>query len=182
MSAAMGRIVTLLRSVNVGGNRKLAMAELRVALEDGGLADVATYIQSGNIVCAGSSAAKVEKAIEAILEKHAGAPIEAMSRTASVWAAYVDDFPMASEAKDAPARTFLLIAKHKPAAGAADAVAERARDGERIAAFADALAIHYPTGAGQSRLTPTLFDRLVGSTTTQRNWNTALKLREMAEG
>jgi len=176
----VGRIVTLLRGVNVGGNRKLPMADLRAALEEGGLAEVATYIQSGNIVCAGTSAAKIEAAVEAILEKHAGAPIEAIARTAKQWAGYIDAFPMAAEAKDEPSRTFLLLAKAKPSAGAADALAERAQNGERIAVFADALAIHYPEGAGQSKLTPALLDRLVGTTTTQRNWNTVLKLKEMA--
>ena len=45
----MGRMVALLRAVNVGG-RKLPMAELRALCAELGWDDVATYIQSGNIV------------------------------------------------------------------------------------------------------------------------------------
>ena len=46
---AMGRMVALLRAVNVGG-RKLPMAELRALCAGLGWEDVATYIQSGNVV------------------------------------------------------------------------------------------------------------------------------------
>ena len=47
----MGRMVALLRGVNVGG-RKLPMAELRALCAELGWEDVATYIQSGNVVFA----------------------------------------------------------------------------------------------------------------------------------
>ena len=42
--------IALLRGVNVGGRRKLPMADLRTTLTGLGLSDVATYIQSGNVV------------------------------------------------------------------------------------------------------------------------------------
>ena len=42
--------IALLRGINVGGQKKIKMAELRAVLEDEGLQNVKTYIQSGNIV------------------------------------------------------------------------------------------------------------------------------------
>jgi len=42
-----------------------------------------------------------------------------------------------------------------------------------------AMWIHYPEGAGTSKLTPSLIDRAIGSPGTARNWNTVLKLEEM---
>jgi uncharacterized protein (DUF1697 family) len=64
----MGRMVALLRAVNVGG-RKLPMAELRALCAGLGWSDVATYIQSGNLVFAAPGKAeaietKLERAIE----------------------------------------------------------------------------------------------------------------------
>ena len=44
------RYVALLRGINVGGRNKVAMADLREALEDGGYGAVRTYIQSGNVL------------------------------------------------------------------------------------------------------------------------------------
>lgn len=44
------KYVALLRGINVGGNRKVPMAELRHVFENQGFADVSTYINSGNVI------------------------------------------------------------------------------------------------------------------------------------
>uniref|UniRef100_UPI0011789D76 DUF1697 domain-containing protein n=1 Tax=Brachyspira hyodysenteriae TaxID=159 RepID=UPI0011789D76 len=49
----MTRWIALLRGVNVGGHRKLPMARLREVVADLGHRDVATYVQSGNVVFTG---------------------------------------------------------------------------------------------------------------------------------
>ncbi|HEU5420497.1 MAG TPA: DUF1697 domain-containing protein, partial [Streptosporangiaceae bacterium] len=46
----MPRYAALLRGINVGGRNKVAMADLREIVESLGHTDVATYIQSGNVV------------------------------------------------------------------------------------------------------------------------------------
>ena len=46
----MNKYIVLLRGINVGGNNKLPMTELRTLLSDNGYKNVATYIQSGNIL------------------------------------------------------------------------------------------------------------------------------------
>ena len=46
----------------------------------------------------------------------------------------------------------------------------------------DALWFHFPNGAGESKLTPSLVDRAIGSPGTARNFNTVMKLKEMLEG
>ena len=65
----MGRMVALLRAVNVGG-RKLPMAELRALCGELGWQNVATYIQSGNVVFdADCTPAEAEAALEARISK-----------------------------------------------------------------------------------------------------------------
>ena len=61
----MNAYVILMRGINVGGKNKIRMAELRLRLEELGLEDVATYVQSGNVVLrsdldAASLSAKIE--------------------------------------------------------------------------------------------------------------------------
>ena len=51
----MHRYVVLLRGINVGGKNKIPMAALKECLEDQGLRDVRTYIQSGNVPATPSS-------------------------------------------------------------------------------------------------------------------------------
>jgi uncharacterized protein (DUF1697 family) len=66
----MSRYVALLRGINVGGNNLIKMAALKACFEKQGFADVATYIQSGNVLFTASgpgAAAKLALGIEAAL-------------------------------------------------------------------------------------------------------------------
>jgi uncharacterized protein (DUF1697 family) len=64
----MTRYVALLHGINVGGKNLIRMTDLRACFERLGFADVATYIQSGNVVfgATGASAAltrRIERAV-----------------------------------------------------------------------------------------------------------------------
>lgn len=65
---------------------------------------------------------------------------------------------------------------------AAATLAGRAVAGERVRQMGEALWVHYPDGAGVSKLTPAMFDKAAGSPMTARNWRTVVKLHEMVGG
>lgn len=175
----MSRFVALLRAVNVGG-RKLPMGELREVCAGLGWRGVATYIQSGNIVFeAEADAERLESDLERALASRFGFEVPVIVRTAGEWARYPASNPFGEAADSEPNRLMLMLSKRPPAPGAAAAIQERARDGELVAAAGDAVWIHYPGGAGTSRLSPSLIDRLIGSPATARNYRTVLKLEEM---
>jgi len=88
--------------------------------------------------------------------------------------------PLPEVARDTPARLLIGVPKRAPVTEAAAALQARARDGEIVAAAGGALWFHYAGGVGTSKLTPALIDRLAGSPVTARNWNTAVKLSELA--
>ncbi|QQS21871.1 DUF1697 domain-containing protein [Candidatus Saccharibacteria bacterium] len=71
------KYVVLLRGINVGGNRKVPMADLRAVFEGMGFADVVTYINSGNVVFSAQTA-PVASAIKARLEKAFGFDIDTL--------------------------------------------------------------------------------------------------------
>ena len=62
----MPRYVALLRSVNVAGHGRLAMADLRASFDALGYDDVATYIQTGNVLF--TTPSKSEKGVAAAIE------------------------------------------------------------------------------------------------------------------
>jgi uncharacterized protein (DUF1697 family) len=79
---ASTQYVTLLRGINVGGRNKVPMAELRVAFEDAGYADVRTYIQSGNVLFRSSAPrGSLEVDLEQMLERHLGYPLVVVVRS-----------------------------------------------------------------------------------------------------
>ena len=175
----MGKHVALLRAVNVGG-RKLAMAQLRALCERIGWEDVATYIQSGNVVftAAGGSAA-LEAKLEQEIAKEFGLEVPVVVRTAPAWRRYPGCNPFADQAEKEPNRLMLVLSKRAPAAGAEQAIQAKAAAGEQVRRAGDALWIHFPEGAGTSKLTPSLIDRAIGSPATARNYRTVVKLAEM---
>lgn len=177
----MGRMVALLRAVNVGG-RKLPMAELRALCGDLGWTDVATYIQSGNLVfTAPGKADEIEAELEQAIAKAFGLDVPVIIRNRAQWGKYPGLNPFPEVAKDSPAKLHLLLSKQPPAKGAVEAIEARAKAGERVRQAGDALWFHYPEGAGTTKLTPSLIDRAIGSPGTARNFNTVLKLLEMLE-
>jgi uncharacterized protein (DUF1697 family) len=76
----MARHVALLRGINVGGKNKVPMADLRAAFEDAGYEDVATYINSGNVVFDGPTKV-AEDEVESMLETRLGLPLVVVLRS-----------------------------------------------------------------------------------------------------
>jgi uncharacterized protein (DUF1697 family) len=66
--------IALLRGINVGGNNKVSMADLRESFEKAGFTNVSTYINSGNIFFDSSekSETKLVNTCEAVIEKQFG--------------------------------------------------------------------------------------------------------------
>lgn len=176
----MARYLVLLRGINVGSTRKVPMADLRALCDDLGFTQVETYIQSGNLVLtAPGRAAAVEAALETALEKRFGFPVAVLVRTPAQWAAYVKGNPLREVSEQEPNRVMLALSKAPPKEDAVAKLRERATT-ERLEAAGDALWVHFTQGAGTSKLTPALWDKLVGSPVTARNWRTVQKLAEMA--
>lgn len=159
------------------------MAELRTLCADLGWRAVQSYIQSGNVVFQADDApaAHLETELEQAIARHFGLTIPVVVRTAGDWPAYVSGNPYPTESQHEPNLVMLALAKTPPKPGALKSLQERALNGERIEQVGDGLWIHYQNGVAKSKLSPALFDRLVGSPVTARNWRTVLKIAELAE-
>lgn len=79
----MPRYVGLLRGINVGGANLIRMADLRGWLEDGGLTDVGTYIQSGNVLFSSrdTANARIAAAVEALIGRGSGLTVRVVVRS-----------------------------------------------------------------------------------------------------
>ncbi|MDX3798633.1 DUF1697 domain-containing protein [Streptomyces sp. AK04-3B] len=172
----------LLRGINVGGNRKLPMAELRALLEELGHGDVRTYLQSGQAVFSSTRGDEESLAagLTAAIEKHFGFAVDVLVRDHAYLRAVADacPFPAADlEAKQLHATYFSGPVDEERFAGIdrAALLPEEFRLGDR------ALYLYTPVGLGRSRLAEQLARPRVnkGLIATTRNWNTVLKLVEM---
>lgn len=173
--------IALLRGINVGGHNRVPMAELRTLCEELGWTGVRTYIASGNVVFgAAADPPALESELESAIEDRFGLSVAVIVRDAEAWHAYAEANPFPVASGNEPNRVALVLAKSPPLAGAAPGLRERAADGERVERVGDVLWVHFPQGAGRSRLSPSAMERLVGSPVTARNWRTVRKLAELA--
>ncbi len=172
--------VALLRGVNVGGRNIVPMADLRSLCLDLGWTDVATYIQSGNVLFESRMKAGVlERKLEKGIEDRFGISTPVVVRSATEWEGLMRGNPFPGASVDEPNLVMAALSKKSAAPDAAEALARYAVNGEAVVQAADALWIHFPQGSGRSKITPTVLDRVVASPVTMRNWRTVVKLGEL---
>jgi uncharacterized protein (DUF1697 family) len=179
---AMTRYVALLRGINVGGKNLISMPALKAAFESQGFADVATYIQSGNVVfSAPDKGAALVPRIEAELSR-------AFDYTASVVVCsrqqlrrVVREAPPGFGARPSQYRYDVLYLK--PPLTAAEALAlvpvragvDRVFAGSRVLYFSRLIA-----KASQSQLNRVVAMPIYRQMTI-RNWNTTTRLLEIMD-
>ncbi|HUG00440.1 MAG TPA: DUF1697 domain-containing protein [Longimicrobiales bacterium] len=181
MSGGDGRVIVLLRGVNVGGKNRLPMDELARLLEGLGLEDVETYIQSGNAVGrnVGDAPSKLGEALAAAIEERRGFRPRVLVIGADRLSEAVDANPF-PEAADEPGFLHLFFLALPPPSPDLDSLAEIATASERFHLARDVFYIHTPDGFGRSKLAARV-EKLLGVAATARNWRTVSKLREMVD-
>lgn len=173
----MSGSIILLRGVNVGGRNRLPMKDLAAMLEGLGCAHVKTWIQSGNAVVDG--APKAED-IAAAVKRDAGFSCRAfvISAAALKKAAASCPFQKEAAASGKSVHVFFLDGRAKPEA--VEALGALRRPREDFAIAGDTLYLFSPEGVAASQIAEKI-DRTLGVATTGRNWNTVMKLIELAE-
>ncbi|HEY4933630.1 MAG TPA: DUF1697 domain-containing protein [Terriglobales bacterium] len=178
----MTAMICLLRGVNVGGHNQIKMDALRALCESLKLCNAQTYIQSGNVVFQAKEndpeklAARIESAIE---NKHGFRP-DVVLRTASEMRDVIAHNPFAKRKGIEPNKLAVMFLAHEPEKAIQDAVRKLAPEVEELHLVGREIYINFPDGMGRSKLVP-LLARVLKNAGTARNWNTVVKLLEMAE-
>lgn len=175
-----GRLVALLRGINVGRAKRVAMADLRSLVSDLGYRGVATVLNSGNVLftAPGVASSEAAAAIEGALAARLGVRARVTVLTAEELAAAVAENPLHGLATD-PSR--LLVAFLQGPADrfrlepllAEDWSPEALAPGRRVAY------LWCPAGVLASRLQEAI-GRALGDAVTTRNWATVTKLHALA--
>jgi uncharacterized protein (DUF1697 family) len=172
--------ILLLRGINVGGNRIVPMEALRGVLLEAGLMSVKTYIQSGNVVFRSEQdEGTLTSLVEGAFQEAFGFSSRPTLRTLAAWSRMIAANPFAG-VEDAGRRVHAVLLDAGPARPDFEELAsfcttERFEPGEAV------LYLHTPDGFGRSRVAAML-DRTLKVPLTTRNWNTVLRLRDLATG
>lgn len=173
------RQVALLRGINVGRNKRVAMTDLRRLLQDLGYADVITHLNSGNAVFTSPLDPSVTAdSIEQALVRELGVAVNVVVRTHAELSAAVEANPLRAVATD-PAKQLLGFLSATPDAERVQALALPMGDGaddDQFRIIGKHLYLWCPRGVLDSMFGTVDWDKRLGVATTMRNWNTATKL------
>jgi uncharacterized protein (DUF1697 family) len=178
------RYLALLRGINVGGNNIITMAALRASFEEMGFTDVATYIQSGNVVfhALRSNRARLEHTIEETLSKRFKYPARVIVVAHDVLRRIVRDAPSGFGGRPDRYRYDVIFLKLPLTPRKAMKVVELKDGVDKASAGSHALYFsRLISKATQSRLSRVV-QKPEYQFMTIRNWNTATKLLALGEG
>lgn len=183
----MTKFVALLRGINVGGHRKVPMADLKAVVAEAGFEDVQHYVQSGNLVFSGEGETEeVTATLEAAVEARFGFPVDIVVLNADQYRAEVAACPFVdgdAPAGDREAKLLHLgFLKGAPDTAKIEALMAAYEGPEEVVLIGRTLHIYYGGGSGQSKLTSLMTEKKLGTPITARNWNTVQKLLALLAG
>lgn len=175
-------IISLLCAVNVGGRNQVRMQDLKAAYASLGLEDVRTYIQSGNVVfrTAARDLNALQERIEDAIECTCHVRTIAILRTVQEWRGVVAANPMTARPELHPSKLLVMFFVSEPAAADQQRLLDSIPGNEEVHFSGREAFFYFPDGMGRSKLPP-LAARILKTRGTGRNWNTVLKLLEIAE-
>lgn len=177
----MDRYVALLRGINVGKAKRVAMADLRALMEQLGYRSVRTLLNSGNAVFdakAATPAAHAKRLRAAILEA-AGVDCEVIVKTAADLAAAIAEHPLRRHADDA-ARLLVMFTQEASSLALLKPLEQADWAPEAFAVGEHAAWLWCAGGVIESRIAKAV-GKLLKDSGTARNWATVLKLQALAE-
>ncbi|WP_077338711.1 DUF1697 domain-containing protein [Pseudocolwellia agarivorans] len=179
----MSIYISLLRGINVSGQKKVNMKELASLYQSLNLSQVSTYIQSGNVVfsCNNFTEEELAKNIENAIEKHFGfnVPVLVLSQQTLVNALKALPFKAISVAEQG-SQVILSFLSNEVKTESIDALKSYLTVEEELVTGSKLVYLHCPKGYGKTKLSNTFLEKKLAVTATSRNLKTVVKLCEMA--
>jgi len=176
------KYVALLRGINVGGKNMLPMKALAEMFAAAGCRDVATYIQSGNVVFSATAAVlkKLPGAISGKIADDFGHRVPVMIRSHDQMAAVVLDNPFL-KAGEPEKLLYVAFLADVPGADAVTKLDPDRSPPDRIFVSGGEVYLCLHNGAAKTKITNAWLDSKLSTISTARNWATVMKLYEMTK-
>lgn len=180
----MQTFISILRGINVSGQKKILMAELKAIYESLKLKDIITYIQSGNVIFKSEKslsdlefAAKIEKAIY----KKYGFEVPVIIRNKDEIQKIISINPFLKEKNMEEKRLYVTFLSEIPTKKNIESIKSFDFSPDQFLIIGKEVYLCVPNGYGETKLSNNFFEKKLKVNATTRNWNTVRKLLELAE-
>ncbi len=179
----MESYIALLRGINVSGQKKIKMADLRTLLGKLPFEEVQTYVQSGNIVFKApeKNVSKVEKMIEKAIQDAYDFEVPILVKTPVELKHVLENNPFLNNPETATERLYMTFLKEEPVAERIEKLQEVDYSPEDYRLEGKDLYFFAPNGYGRAKMNNNFFEKKLKVVATTRNWRTVNKLYEMSQ-
>ncbi|WP_223596135.1 DUF1697 domain-containing protein [Neobacillus bataviensis] len=172
--------IALLRGINVGGHKKIKMADLKNLLEDMGLQKVKTYIQSGNVLFeSDNETERLRGQLEEEIEKTFGFTVPVILRTSEEYERIIHDCPYSAEDLKEGESVQIAFLGGEPTQGGIDHLQNFESEKDECKVIGKEVYLFFRQSIRDSKLATQL--PKLGVPATVRNWNTVMKLDTLAK-
>ena len=174
--------ISILRGINVGGKRKILMADLKKMYERMGFEEVQTYIQSGNVLfqyAENESLGDIEQKLEKQIEKTFGFHVPVIVKSRDEMARIILLNPFSNEQDFKEEKMYVVFLKQKPEQ--LTALDNIPQTEDQFIVKEDFIFLYFADKISNSVLTNNLFERKLKTSATTRNWKTVQQLIKLTE-
>ena len=181
-SRTQSTYIALLRGINVGGHKIVKVGQLRKAFEELGFADLATYVQSGNVVFKSPERASQDLSmkIEEMVLRRFSMPVPVIVRTAEKVGEILRNNPFLKKGGIDVSKLHVVFLSQTPAKMAVKGLDAVAAGPDQFCCRGQEIYLLCPNSYGGTKLSNATFESILAVGATTRNWNTVNKLWEMA--
>ncbi|MBP2000326.1 uncharacterized protein (DUF1697 family) [Paenibacillus shirakamiensis] len=172
--------IAFLRGINVGGNKKVSMAELKISWEQIGVQQVKTYINSGNVLFTSNLGPdELVSKLEAEVESHFQLTSKILIRTAAELEQIVEQCPFPKDQLEKGESIHITLLDHPLSEGEQEVLYSLDSQQDEFKIYGDHIYFYFRQSILDSKLASFLSKNKGRSTS--RNFNTMLKMHQLAE-
>jgi uncharacterized protein (DUF1697 family) len=174
--------ISILRGINVSGQKLIKMEALRKTYENLGFNNVTTYVQSGNVIFTGEDYNHEELAqkISRQIENEFGFEVPVIVFSIDKLKKVIDGNPFRIDSNKDHSFLHVTFLSSKPKSCDTKTITEKKQYGEEIAYFDNIVYLYCPDGYGKTRLNNNFLEMKLKVSATTRNWKTTNELYKMA--
>ena len=173
--------ISLLRGINVAGQKKIRMADLKALYISLGFYDVQTYIQSGNVIFDSELGVdEIVTLIEKAISKQYGFEVPVQVREVGVFEKLIVECPFTElDLVKEGTRVMVTFLENLPSEDNVAKLMTYVKEPERLVLYGRQIYLHCPNGYGKTKLSNTFMEKKLGVSATTRNWKSVVKLYEL---
>ena len=177
----MTTYISILRGINVSGQKIIKMDALKRMYEKLNFENVQTYVQSGNVIFSvkETDTKEIEKIISSQIEKEFGFDVPVIVLSAKTLGTIIENNPFTNDNSKEPQFFHVTFLADSLIEFDKEKIVEKKHASEKIAFTPNAVYLYCPNGYGRTKLNNNFLENKLKVPTTTRNWKTTRELLKL---